>query len=278
MNSIPNVARFAFVLYSRDCLASLWLVASVLCRWVTSLSTSRSLTYRALLSSTKNLIVRDRVECEPRACSCDYRTIAGNPCAPDYILRVNASLYSSGGFWDKTQIGESCLRDDLFICSSNSYPRGRCWPHEIEKTLEAVTTDDPPNLTKFLHSKGILTNLTQLLSTNKATTSLDENVLRALNIMRHLPQNKHLYQTLSHPLSGWVQNFTTQHPSSQHHKIRYSSIFEDEPWRRVTGKIGKFSYRDSRCWNMMSWNCRIFWVFGLETAAFWTLTDDGIAK
>ena len=37
-------------------------------------------------------IVRDSVECEQQAYSCDDRTAVGSPCAPDYILRVTTSL------------------------------------------------------------------------------------------------------------------------------------------------------------------------------------------
>ena len=57
-----------------------------------------------------------------------------------------------------------------------------------------MVADDLSNLEKFLHSKGILKNLPQLPSADKATILPDERVLGALNIIRHLSQNKHLYQ------------------------------------------------------------------------------------
>ena len=53
---------------------------------------------------------------------------------------------------------------------------------------------DLSNLEKLLYSKGILTNLPQLPSADKATISPDERVLGALDIIRHLLQNKHFYQ------------------------------------------------------------------------------------
>ena len=57
-----------------------------------------------------------------------------------------------------------------------------------------MIADDLSNLEKLLHSKGILTNLPQLPSADKATISPDERVLGALDIIRHLLQNKHFYQ------------------------------------------------------------------------------------
>ena len=89
-------------------------------------------------------------------------------------------------------------------------------------------------------------------------------------------------QIVSHPPSGWVQNFTTQHqkfPSSQHHKLGkryfiviYLTMNHGEEYlqdrKNLIQRLSLLGYDEPKC--------RIFWVFALETAAFWTLTDDGI--
>ena len=59
--------------------------------------------------------------------------------------------------------------------------REPCCLHRVQKTPDVnVTRDDSSSLEKFLHSKGILTNLPQLSSAGKATISPDEILLSAL--------------------------------------------------------------------------------------------------
>ena len=57
-----------------------------------------------------------------------------------------------------------------------------------------MTKEDCTYFQTFLRSHSILTNLPQLPSAGSITTSPDDSILGALDIMRHLSENKHLYQ------------------------------------------------------------------------------------
>ncbi len=54
--------------------------------------------------------------------------------------------------------------------------------------------EDYPYFQKFLRSQGILTNIAQLPSAGSVTASPDDSISGALEIMRHLQENKHLYE------------------------------------------------------------------------------------
>ena len=64
----------------------------------------------------------------------------------------------------------------------------------MKQQLDIVTQAQISYMERFLHSQGIVTSPSQLLSAGSDTISPEQTVMGALDIVRHLSDNKHFYQ------------------------------------------------------------------------------------